>query len=129
MERLRQKIQRMVRERKLYFAILSYFLLFDFLVLGMGILIYHNAAEDARKEAKIQLRAWEGQYAAALDEQYQNLYGAGQNLLNHFYIKRYWRIYEEADISEKIEMFQIPAILEETKKLMSTVDKIFLYNA
>ena len=129
MERLRQKIQRIIRERKLYFAILSYFLLFDFLVLGMGILIYHNAAEDARKEAKIQLRAWEGQYAAALDEQYQNLYGAGQNLLNHFYIKRYWRIYEEADISEKIEMFQIPAILEETKKLMSAVDTIFLYNA
>lgn len=129
MKQFGQQFGKLYRSHRLYFVILSYFLLFDLIVLGMGIFIYKNEENSARREALLQLYANEEQCANQLQERYQQIYSAGQNLLNNFYIKSYLKLYDQAETMERIQMIKIPFVLSSSKESLNGIDEIFLYNA
>ena len=129
MKQFGQQFRNFYSSHRLYFVILSYFLLFDLIVLGMGIFIYKSEENAARREALMQLHAKEEQCADQLQERYQQIYSAGQNLLNNFYIKSYLKLYDQAETMDRIRMIKIPSVLSASKESINGIDEIFLYNA
>ena len=127
MKTLSRFLKSFYQNHRLYFVILSYFLLLDLLVFGMGLFIYQKEAAGARQELMGELLAEQEKHAERLQEQYQALYSLGQNLLNHFYIQRNLVLYEEATPEERIRMINIPSILASSKDQWEGVDEIFLY--
>ncbi len=120
-------LRKFYQNHRLYFVILSYFLLLDLLVFGMGLFLYQREAHGARQEMMKELLIEQDKHAGNIQEQYQGLYSLGQSLLNHFYIQRNLVPYEEATKEERIQMINIPSILSQAKDQWDAIDEIFLY--
>lgn len=128
---MRELYRRLTSERRamprLYFAILSFFLFLVLFVFILGMGVYNATLRASKAEFEHRVAAGLSTIWERTDSEILTMYETGRNLLENFYVQEHLRPYTQTNDEQRLVLFKVSKVINESKRLLSSTDEIFLY--
>ena len=112
---------------RLYFAILSFFLFLVLFVFILGMGVYNATLRASKAEFEHRVVTSLNTIWESTDAEILTMYETGRNLLENFYIQEHLKPYAQTNDKQRLILFKVPRVINESKDLLSSTDEIFLY--